>query len=124
MKNEQSKTEASRLIGWLVSYAMDEMGKAFEIRSGRTLISAGDGKGPVIRLESKGISNPHLAMKGTTDHSLVAQDIFSEHGSYLSRSNNKGEEAIEGPVELQHGDWIRVGPDTRFQLCLIEGARR
>ena len=109
---------------------MDEMGKAFEIREGRTLISARDegkgvkGQSPSITLEARDLSSPHLAMRGTKRHQLFAQDVFSEQGSFLSKADDNKEVPIEGPTELSHGDWIRLGGETRFQVCLIEGIGR
>lgn len=120
-----------RLVGWLVSYALDERGKAFELRAGRYLISrqgllSKDGQHAerTITLEKGDISTPHLAMHASGKHALLVQDIFSEAGSYLTKAGGGQEERISGPTRLEHGDWIRIGSSTRFQVCLIDGTGR
>lgn len=115
----------NRLIGWLVSYEMDARGKAFEIRSGRTIISTeNSGRSRVITLKAQDISTPHMALNATPKHTLLVQDIFSESGSFLRKASSNEDKPITGPVELGHGDWIRIGSQTRFQVCLIDGPIR
>jgi len=121
--NPSGKT--SRLVGWLVSYQMDEMGKAFEIRAGRTLISSENGgKARTITLEASGVSSPHLALSASQKHTIMVQDIFSDQGSFLKKASSDDEKRISGPIQLEHGDWVRIGEKSRFQLCLIEGSAR
>ena len=115
----------SRLIGWLVSYALDSQGKAFELRSGRYLISRkGLEAESTITLDGQDISSPHLAMHASQKHVLMVQDIFSETGSFLRKASGGEEAKITGPVKLEHGDWLRIGGTTRFQVCLIDGTGR
>lgn len=112
-----------RLVGWLVSYGLDENGYSYELRSGLSFISAqGVGDFRLLSLNENTVSSPHAALKACPKHSVHVQDIFSEHGSYLVRGGKEEETRIDGPVELHHGDWIRVGESTRFQVCLIDGA--
>lgn len=115
---------SGRLVGWLVSYGLDKQGAAFELRVGRTII----GRQPLANsatavIEEPDISSPHLAVRTSTRHEVFVQDIFSDGGSYVVRDGSKREEKLEGPVQLQHGDWIRLGDGVRFQLCLIDGPR-
>ncbi|MCB0339485.1 MAG: FHA domain-containing protein [Bdellovibrionales bacterium] len=111
-----------RLIGWLVSYGLEKDGYAHEIRSGRCLISSNNFRNQqVLLLNSQDVSNPHAALKASSKHTLFLQDVFSAHGTYLRRSDSQDEVAVEGQVDLRHGDWIRVGKNTRFQVCLIDG---
>jgi hypothetical protein len=112
-----------RLVGWLVSYGLDAKGASFEIRSGRSFVtseSSTDGL-RMIAVEDSSISAPHLALSATPKHRVMVQDIFSETGSYLCRSGDRDEKRIDGPTEVSHGDWLRVGENTRFQVCLIDG---
>ncbi len=114
-----------RLVGWLVSYGLGEEGVSYEIRSGRSLISSEDVEANTTVVVKEGtISSPHLALKASEEHEVLVQDIFSGSGSYLIRNGESDETPIEGPVSLEHGDWIRVGDNTRFQVCLIDGASR
>lgn len=118
-------SEGNRLIGWLVSYGLDENGAAFEIRAGRSLISSSplNDRG-AITISEESIASPHLALSATNRHTVQAQDIFSPTGSYLVKGSTNEERKISGPVEVEHGDWIRVGEKTRLQVCLIDGPRR
>ena len=114
-----------RLVGWLVSYGLDKKGFNYEIRSGRTLISASGSQSiPTLELDNQSISELHLVLNATQKHKVTVQDIFSEAGSYLTRNKEKKEIKIDGPVDLQHGDWLRVGDNIRFQVCLIDGPSR
>lgn len=123
--NSRTNSSGSRLIGWLVSYAQDIKGKAFEIRAGRSLITADKIENTKIVLVSHpSISSPHAALSASPRHKLMLQDIFSEHGTFLIRSNTDKELAVNGPVEVEHGDWLKIGSETRFQVCLIDGPSR
>jgi hypothetical protein len=121
MNQENVNSAQRRLIGWLVSYGLDENGKAFEIRSGRTLITSEKGHGFQISLNDETVSAPHAAVKASVSHKLVAADIFSKYGTYYQASSESEEQQISAPVELKHGDWIRIGQNLRLQVCLIDG---
>ena len=122
MTDKSTNSGANRLVGWLVSYGLDEQGFAYELRSGRSFIGheTGDHMN-VLTLEDKFVSTPHLAVKTSPKHRVMVQDIFSEHGSFVIREGREKEESISGPTEVRHGDWIRVGKNVRFQVCLIDG---
>lgn len=123
----QNRTEqdSNRLVGWLVSYALDKNGKAYELRVGRSLLSAEQSRSSrTIMVDDSGASSPHAALNASPRHRLMLQDIFSGSGTYITRSNSDKEITVSGPIEVEHGDWIRVGDDTRFQVCLIDGPRR
>ena len=118
-KNHSSEPE-NRLIGWLVSYALDSKGFAFELRSGRVLISGDDSADTAaLVLDEESVSSPHAALRGSPQHKLLIQDIFSEHGSYVIRAGTDKESPVNGPTKLEHGDWLKIGNSTRFQVCLI-----
>lgn len=129
--NCSQSRKATRLLGWLVSYGLDKDGAAFEVRRGRTFISSsplfqlnGNGNGPdnrCIALPEDGVSSLHVAFLGTAQNKIIMQDIFSDHGTYLTKSGKTDEQKVAGPVELGHGDWVRVGERIRFQVCLIDG---
>ena len=109
------------LLGWLVSYELDQEGFSFEIREGRTLISAdGTTAAHFLSLNEKSISSPHAALLAQEYHKVMLQDIFSEHGCFLTRAGDEKEVPIDGPVAIAHGDWIRIGNKNRFQVCLID----
>lgn len=114
-----------RLVGWLISFGLSDRGVAYEIRSGRTFLGSKDtqAEGTIVVSDST-VDSPHLAIKASQKHRVHIQDVFSRSGSFIRRGNSELEMRLEGPTELEHGDWIRVGNDIRFQVCLIELAGR
>lgn len=125
MDNKKNGKGSNRLIGWLVSYALDKKGKSFEIRNGRSLISSeGEQSDKFILLTDNSIAAPHAALSANPRHRVLIQDIFSESGTYISRGDSKDERKVTSPTELQHGDWLRIGNSTRLQVCLIDGPSR
>lgn len=115
--------ERAKLIGWLVSYAGKAQGVSHEIRTGRSLISAKTSDNPLLLLSTRDISSPHAAIRASLEHQVMLQDIFSDFGTYVTKAAG-GEFQVTSPVELEHGDWLRIGETTRFQVCLIDGSRR
>ncbi len=115
----------SRLIGWLVSYAEEDMGQSYELRAGRYFIS-GDGQqeARTIVVKDEAISSPHIALNAGSQHTLQVMDIFSDHGTVVVRSGTNQEVPVTGPVQIEHGDWIRIANKKRFQVCLIDGPGR
>lgn len=120
-----SAQRENRLVGWLVSYEMDSKGKTFEIRAGRSLLSSENSQDKrIITVREGSISSPHSALSASMRHKVMVQDIFSEFGTYLTKASSGKEFEVNGPTELEHGDWLRIGEKTRFQVCLIDGPRR
>ena len=115
----------NRLMGWLVSYGLDQRGAAFEIRAGRTIITAGARDGAhTISVRDETISTPHAAINAVArDHVVLLQDIFSEFGTFITRRGERDEIPVEGPMVLHHGDWVHLGETVRFQVCLIDGGQ-
>jgi len=123
--SRQAGDSRNRLVGWLVSYQMDQLGRFFEIRSGRTIVSFDKaGAGRMITVDENGVSSPHLAINASARHRVMILDIFSENGSFITKSATGQERKVDGPTELEHGDWLRIGDKTRFQVCLIDGPSR
>ena len=123
--NARPGTQNGRLIGWLVSYALDSKGRPFELRTGRHFISAGQAQlDRVIAVSEQTVSTPHMAINALPKHKIIVQDIFSEYGTFITKSGSNQETAVSGPVEIGHGDWLRVGKNMRFQVCLIDAPLR
>lgn len=123
--SKNGATRETRLVGWLVSYEMDQKGKSFEIRAGRSLLSSDNAQDKrVITVRENSISAPHVALSASPRHKVMVQDIFSEFGTFLTKAASGKEVEVQGPTELEHGDWLRIGDKTRLQVCLIDGPRR
>lgn len=120
-----AKRKSERLVGWLVSYGLDDLGASYEIRSGRSFVTGKNSQlGRAYEIEDSSISNPHIAVSADAKHTVLVQDVFSENGSYLTRAGSEEEVVISGPTEIAHGDWLRVGDTNRFQVCLIDGSSK
>ena len=119
------QTTDGRLIGWLISFGLDQGGFAYEIRSGRSLISStsSNDKG-MLTVVHKSVSSPHAALSASSEHKVLLQDIFSDCGPYIRKPKQDSEQRVTAPTEIQHGDWVRIGAETRFQVCLIDGPSR
>ena len=116
--SEENKAPA--LIGWLVSYSENSQGEAFEIRSGRSLISSEQLPGARnIYVLYPEISAPHAVLNASPERKVVIQDVFSAGGTFLTRSGKVRESPVLRPTELRHGDVLRFGERTKFQVCLI-----
>lgn len=125
MNNQQKSQSGNRLVGWLVSYALDSKGRAYEIRSGRSFITANELPGQRgVTLADGTIECAHLALSASQRHKVMIQDIFSDSGTFVTKAGSPKETRVAGPMELEHGDWVRIGEKTRFQVCLIDGSAR
>jgi pSer/pThr/pTyr-binding forkhead associated (FHA) protein len=120
-RQEAAPVEKSRLIGWFVTYADEDEGRSHEIRSGRVLIGSDDSSRNALRIRGAQIDTPHAALEAAPDR-ITLLDIFSSGGTFLRRSGETAETKVEQPIDLQHGDWIRFGEKTWFQVCLIQNA--
>ena len=121
----QTEKRRGRLVGWLISYGLNDQGVAYEVRSGRTFLGSQDDTGnPTIVVAESSIDTPHLAIKANQKHRVLVQDVFSRSGTFIQRGDSDQEERLEGPIELGHGDWLRIGSSTRFQFCLIQVSGR
>lgn len=120
-----SEKKIGRLVGWLISFGLSDRGMAYEIRSGRTFLGSNEGlTDDAIVVTEATIDSPHLAIKASQKHRVHIQDVFSRSGSFIRRSDSDQETRLEGPTELEHGDWIRIGNSVRFQVCLIPAIGR
>ncbi len=123
---ENNKTKKShKLVGWLVTYQENQRGAYYELREGRSFIANGYVSGErVIPLSDSKLSNPHSVIFASPQQRVEIQDVFSDSGTYVRRSGSSDEIMVSGPTQLEHGDWLRIGEQTKFQLCLINGSHK
>jgi len=106
------------LVGWFVSYAGDEGGKATEIRAGRFFICGEKLKETDLVLADTSLSTPHCLVKATANEGLRIQDLMSEQGTYLRRRDEKEYRRQNETVNIVHGDWLKFG-EYEVMVCLI-----
>lgn len=105
-----------RLFGWLVNYA-DPDGSAIELREGRFFISGSSLKPNDLVLDDPSVSTPHAMVSIALDGGLQMQDLMSDRGLFVRRRNGDTYNREE-QVQIEHGDWLRIG-DLEFLVSLI-----
>ena len=100
-----------KIVGFLVSYDVDEDGEVYPIRSGRWLItSRRTDHGDYILMEDDTISPLHAILRATSDGRLQLLDQLSEYGTAIRRAGQAGEIEVAGGLEsIVGGDVIRLG---------------
>jgi hypothetical protein len=128
MKSDNQKAQtrpSNKLIGWLVSYQSNDRGSYYELRAGRSFIGSGVIQNErLINLDPKESNTAHAVLNASPEYHVVVQDIFSDSGTFVTKSSSGEEIAVSSPVELEHGDWLRVGEMLKFQVCLIHGGSK
>ncbi len=125
MTHNNNNKKNNRLVGWLVSYQNAERGSYYELREGRSFVGSGIIQGErIISMDSKEFSTAHAVLNASPEHRVMIQDIFSQSGTFVSKSGHSDEVPANGPIELSHGDWIRLGNNLKFQVCLIDGCSK
>ena len=120
--NQKATNKNNKLIGWLVAYQSVDRGAYFEIRAGRSFLGSGVVQSErIIALDPTQVNTAHAVLNASPHSGVMVQDIFSQSGTFVTRSGSTDEITVNSPVHLEHGDWIRVGENTKFQLCLIDG---
>jgi len=91
-----------KLVGWLVSYTLDEMGYDYRLYEGKNVIGSKPGN-EVSLIQDNSVSGVHATILYRNKKFLL-RDEFSTNGTFL---NNKIVEE-ETPI-LKDGDIIKVG---------------
>lgn len=107
--DDEVKTRANRkLVGWLVSYTIDEMGIDFKLYEGKNSIGSSSDNDITV-FQDKSISGKHATIL-FRNGKFKLKDEFSTNGTYLN------DEIVEDetPV-LKDNDIIKVG-NTIFKI--------
>ena len=102
---EAGLREARKLVGWLVSYTLDEMGVDFKLYEGRNII--GRDMDCNITVNDKMVSGHHAVLLFRAGKYSIT-DSQSSHGTFVN-----GEDIELEPRYIKDGDTITVG-QTRF----------
>ncbi len=110
----------SRILGFFISFDLDEHGEIVEIREGRSIISSKYmDQSDMLFIDDDSISNPHAVIKADKKGNILLLDQLSEAGSSVIRSGHSEEiDAVGTPVELRQGDIIRLG-SRYFVFCAV-----
>ena len=110
MNNEPNQSPASsarysrKLVGWLVSYSLDELGVDYRLYEGRNIIGRNDECN--ITVDDGKVSGEHAVLLFRADKYSIT-DRQSSHGTFVN-----GEDIDLEPRYLKDGDKIRVGNTT------------
>lgn len=110
----------SKLVGFLVSFASDELGTYVELREGRLLISSeGSSSDNVLVLRHESVSPMHAIMRISGAGEVLILDQLSEHGTKIRRAENNKEECLMGDKSaLKHGDIVIFG-ECEYHVVLL-----
>lgn len=111
LSGEQQETYRAtrKLVGWLVSYTLHELGVDFRLYEGQNVIGR-DPKANIRIVEDTAMSSTHATML-YRGNSLYFRDEMSTNPSFIN-----GEEVLPGnTIKLNDGDKILVG-NTLFTL--------
>ncbi len=88
-----------KLVGWLVTFDLDPMGKDFRLEQGRHII----GRGPRcdIKFNVPGVSEEHAVLL-CRNGKFIIEDMLSANGTFVNG------EMIEDKVYLNENDIIRI----------------
>jgi len=94
---EESASERAPLCGYALQWGLRHV----PLRAGENII--GRVTGAVISVASSKVSRRHARIV-VADEGVTLEDLGSKNGTRL------GQQPIDGPVELHHGDHITIGP--------------
>lgn len=106
-KVEKTYRSSRKLVGWLVSYTLDDMGVDYKLYEGRNII--GRDNDCNITVNDKMVSGKHAVILFRADKYSIS-DQQSSHGTFVN------DEDIElAPHYIKDGDIIRIG-ETVFKF--------
>lgn len=101
--DKDKKGDSKKLIGWLVTFDLNDEGMDYKVHTGR--IKIGRGTNNEIRLNHSTISEEHAIIFAKDSNSVMLQDLFSSNGVFLNG------EKIE-KASIKDGDRVTLGKIT------------
>ncbi|MCB0318557.1 MAG: FHA domain-containing protein [Bdellovibrionales bacterium] len=119
-KDSVSWLKQSPLLGFLVSYDTDPNGVAFELRSGRLIVTSEvTSGGNYLLICDESVSPMHAILKAGENGEVQVLDQLSENGTEISLHQTGEQLALSGDKGIaSHGDTISFGNRT-FHVCLV-----
>ncbi len=102
-KHEKKARKERRLVGWLISYTIDDMGVDFRLFEGRNTVGTNP-QNSITITNDVSISNHHLTILFRKDIFKV-KDELSSNGTIINDKNLEPDEVLE----LKDGDEIKLG---------------
>jgi len=113
----------AKLVGFLISYAHDSMGKYIELREGRLLVSnSAHSADSCLVINHDSVSSMHAIMRISADGTILILDQLSEHGTRIKRADSDKEDQLMGDkTSITHGDVVIFG-ECEYHLVVIGSA--
>lgn len=121
-KTMQQGKKESNLVGWFVDFEKP-FGSAIELREGRFFVSSEVVKGEDLVIDHPSLSVPHCILKAHPTNGLRVQDLMSDKGTHIKKSNEHEYRQIEDSVAVEHGDWLKLG-EYEVMVCVIPAFER
>lgn len=110
---EKINRPTRKLVGWLVSYTLDEMGLDYRLFEGKNVIGA-NVNCEVSVIQDKSVSSTHATILFRNNKFLL-RDEFSTNGTFLN-----GEIVEDNTPQLKDGDIIKVGNTVfKFKVAIF-----
>lgn len=115
-EEKENKSRATkRIVGWLVSYSLDRMGRDYRIFEGRNTIGKGMDNSILIT-DDPAISNNHLTLLFNNNNYYIS-DEMSGNGTKINNESIRPKDAID----LKDGDIIEIGNTSLlFRTSLVD----
>jgi hypothetical protein len=112
----------TKLVGFLVSFELDRLGRYIELREGRLLVSSeGSSTDNCLVISDPSVSSMHAIMRISSNGAIMILDQLSEHGTKIKRCDSGKEEALLGDKgTLEHGDVVIFG-ECAYHVCILKG---
>lgn len=112
-----------KLIGFLVSFGSDSMGRYVELREGRLLVTSGESSSDsCLVILDESVSPMHAIMRISSDGAILILDQLSEHGTRIRRADADTVESLMGDKStLCHGDVVIFG-ECEYHVVVMGAA--
>jgi len=101
--------KSRKIVGWIISFTLDEMGLDFRLYEGSNSIGR-DATNNITIAKDSSISSKHAVILFRESQGFFIKDDMSANGTFLN-----GEELEIGkPYSLKDGDKIGFGRQTQF----------
>ena len=115
-------SKESKLIGFLVSYDRLPNGEAFDLRTGRLMVTSQGTEPNSLVISDDTVSPMHAVMRISPEGEIQVLDQLSEYGTRIQRYGTTEEEQLSGEKStVRHGDTIKFG-NRAFHVCLVARA--
>lgn len=113
-------TKRTPIMGFLVSYDVDEVGEVTPLHTGRLIVSSEEvGSGNHLLVQDESVSPMHAIIRVNSQGEIQVLDQLSENGTTIRRATGEVVELSGDKAAVFHGDVISFG-NRKFHICLVK----